>query len=64
MDEKKPAQNPTGTPTDTANEVTTESESRASENPHPLGHPDVVVEKPAQKTREEAAKAVKDSVPD
>lgn len=34
----------------------TESESRASENPAPM---EVVVEKPAAKTREEAAKAQK-----
>ena len=37
-------------------EATTESGSRASENPAPL---EAVVEKPAAKTREEAAKKLK-----
>ena len=40
----------------------TESESKASEQPSPSKPLDAVVEKPAAKTKEEAAKAVKDDL--
>jgi hypothetical protein len=38
---------------------TTESESKASETPIPGDKPEGIVEKPAAKTREEAAKKLK-----
>jgi len=41
-------------------DVTTESGSKASEKPHPGDKMDTVIEKPAAKTREEAAKALKE----
>ena len=40
-------------------EKTTESGSEASKTPHQGDHLDAVIEKPADKTREEAAKAKK-----
>jgi hypothetical protein len=43
-------------PSDTNTSRTTESESQASEKPVPGSMPEVIIEKPAAKTREEAAK--------
>lgn len=42
-------------------DVTTESESKASENPHPTGRQEVVVEPPAEKTKQAVREAIKET---
>lgn len=44
-------------------DVTTESESKASEHPHPGDKPESIVEPPPAVTRQEAAKEIKKRKP-